>query len=142
LGAEALGLFAELHHELRAEDAIGKAREVLDVGREHELPAGPHTLDDDGMQVGPGRIHGRGQAGRPGTDDHEFPDVWSHRRHVCPFEARGSRIAQQNVPPITKIPPTIRYAAQTSPVTTTRMRNTAMTSITAAVATKKVTSRP
>ena len=47
LGAEALGLLAELHHELGAEDAVGEAGEVLDVGGEHELAAGADALDHE-----------------------------------------------------------------------------------------------
>ena len=40
LGAEPLRLLAELRHELGAEDAVGEARVVLDVGGEHQLAAG------------------------------------------------------------------------------------------------------
>ena len=40
LGAEALGLLAELHHQLGAHDPVGEAGEVLDVGGEHQLAAG------------------------------------------------------------------------------------------------------
>ena len=47
LGAEALGLLPELHHQLGAEDAVGEAGEVLDVGGEHELAAGADALDHD-----------------------------------------------------------------------------------------------
>ena len=54
LGAEALGLLAELRHELGAEDAVGEAGVVLDVGREHELAAGADAFDDERMQVGAG----------------------------------------------------------------------------------------
>ena len=39
LGALVLGLIAEALHELLAGDLLGEARVVLDVGREHELPA-------------------------------------------------------------------------------------------------------
>ena len=55
LGAEALGLLPELHHQLRAQDAVGEPGEVLDVGGEHELPAGADALDDDRLQVGAAR---------------------------------------------------------------------------------------
>ena len=51
LGAEPLGLLAELRHEVGAEDPVGEAGVVLDVGREHELPAGLQTLDDERLQV-------------------------------------------------------------------------------------------
>ena len=65
LGAEALGLLAELHHQLGAEDAVGEAGVVLDVGGEHELAAGADALDHDGLQVGAAGVDGGGQA-RPG----------------------------------------------------------------------------
>ena len=40
LRSEALGLHAEVHHQLGAHDPLGEPREVLDVGGEHQLPAG------------------------------------------------------------------------------------------------------
>ena len=40
LRAEPLGLLLHLLHQLGAEDAVGEAGVVLDVGREHQLPAG------------------------------------------------------------------------------------------------------
>jgi hypothetical protein len=39
LGAEPGGLRAEARHQLRTGDAVGETREVLDVGRQHELAA-------------------------------------------------------------------------------------------------------
>ena len=44
LCAEALGLRTEVLHHLRAEDAFGIARVVLDVARDHELAAEHHAL--------------------------------------------------------------------------------------------------
>src|SRR5262249_6591284 len=40
LGAEPFSLFPELRHEVGPKDPVGEARVVLDVGGEHELPAG------------------------------------------------------------------------------------------------------
>ena len=40
VGAEAHGLLAHAHHELGAHDAVGEPREVLDLGRQHELATG------------------------------------------------------------------------------------------------------
>ena len=46
-----------VHHELWAHDAVGKAREVLDLGRQHELTAGlvavrgRFALDDSGSRL-------------------------------------------------------------------------------------------
>ena len=49
------------------EDAVGEAGVVLDVGGEHELPAGADALDDDRLEVGAAGVDGGGQA-RPGPD--------------------------------------------------------------------------
>ena len=38
-GAEPGGLVTEVHHELGAHDPVRETREVLDVGRQHELAA-------------------------------------------------------------------------------------------------------
>ena len=64
LGAEAHRLLAELRHELGSEDPGGKARVVLDVGGEHELPARADPFDDERVQVCPRGVDRRGQAGR------------------------------------------------------------------------------
>ena len=40
--AETLGLVLEVHHHLLARDALRESGVVLDLGREHELPAGDH----------------------------------------------------------------------------------------------------
>jgi hypothetical protein len=40
--AEALGLLLEQRHHVRAGYALGKAGVVLDIGGQHELPAGQH----------------------------------------------------------------------------------------------------
>ena len=45
--AEALGLVAELLHQLRAHDPLGEARVVLDVGRLLEQAAPEKALDDE-----------------------------------------------------------------------------------------------
>ena len=64
LGAEALGLLAELRHEIGTDDAVGEARVVLDVGRQHELAAGLDALDDERLQVGARGVD-RGREARP-----------------------------------------------------------------------------
>ena len=40
LGAEPHGLRAHVGHQVGAHDAVGEAREVLDLGGQHELSAG------------------------------------------------------------------------------------------------------
>ena len=80
LGAESLGLLAELDHQLGAEDAVGEARVVLDVGGEHELPARADALEHDRGEVGAAGVDGGGEAGRARTDD----DDVVHLRHSRP----------------------------------------------------------
>ena len=75
LRAEAGGLLADLHHQLGPEDAVGEAGEVLDVGGEHQLPAGADALDDDRVQVGPGGVDGGGQARGARADDDDVVDL-------------------------------------------------------------------
>ena len=50
---EPLGLLLHLLHELGAQDAVGEARIVLHLGREHQLAAGIQTLQDQRLQVAP-----------------------------------------------------------------------------------------
>ena len=47
LGAEALGLAAEVLHHLRAHDPVGVAGVVLDVARDHQLAAPLEALDHE-----------------------------------------------------------------------------------------------
>ena len=63
------------NHQLRARDAVGEAREVLDVRGVHELPAGGEALDHERAQVGPGGVDGRGVAGAGAADDDDVTDV-------------------------------------------------------------------
>ena len=75
LGAEALGLRAQLVHQLRAHDPVGEAGEVLHVGGVHQRAAGgDRALEDQRLQVRPGRIDGGGVPGRPAADDDDVPD--------------------------------------------------------------------
>ena len=52
LGAEALGLAAEVLHHHRAHHAVGVARVVLDVRGDHQLTAPVEALDHERVQVG------------------------------------------------------------------------------------------
>ena len=73
-GAPAHGLGFHLVHQLRAEDAVGKARIVFNVGGGHQLAAGNAAVlkagDQQGAQVGPGGVDGCGVAGRAGPHNH------------------------------------------------------------------------
>src|SRR5699024_769800 len=74
-GAEALRLLLHGRHQLGPLDPLGETRVVLDVRRGHQRAAGIEgTGDDDGVHLGPGRIDGRGVAGRPGADDDDLVD--------------------------------------------------------------------
>ena len=80
LGAETLGLRANLRHQLGPVDAVPVARPVLDEGGQHQLPARFEPLDDERLEVGARRIERRGQARRAGSDD----DDVARRRHDRP----------------------------------------------------------
>src|SRR6185503_13340754 len=63
--------------ELLPGNLLRKPRIVLDVRREHELPARDQPariepFDAKGRQVRPRGIDGRGEPGRAGTDDDDF----------------------------------------------------------------------
>src|ERR687898_1826222 len=74
LRPELLGLPAELHHHLRAEDPLGVSGVVLDVARDHELAAPLEALDHEGLQVGTGGIERRRVPGGPAADDDQVTD--------------------------------------------------------------------
>ena len=96
LGAEAGGLLLEPLHQLGSQEAVGEPRVVLDVGRQHELPAGVETLEHQGRQVRPGRVEGGRVPGRTRADhDHvAFVASWfanpptAHERAGIPEHAR------------------------------------------------------
>jgi hypothetical protein len=77
-GAEALGLRAELRHHFGAHDPVGKAGIVLDVGRQHELPAGADPLDHERMQIGARGIDRGGQTRRARPDDDDLAGLPGH----------------------------------------------------------------
>ena len=56
LGAEPLGLGAHLGHEIRPHDAVTETGEVLDRRGHHQLSAGLQPFDDQGFQIGAGRV--------------------------------------------------------------------------------------
>ena len=77
LDALVLGLGAEVRHQVLPGNALGEAGKVLDLGREHQLPAGDQparveALDAQRLQVRARRVDRRGQAGRAGADDEYF----------------------------------------------------------------------
>jgi hypothetical protein len=103
LGALALGLVAEALHQLLARHLLGEAGVVLDVGREHELPArdeaaGAEALDAERLEVGARRIDGRSEAGGAGTDDDGVANFrhgldWSRQKGLWSGSSRRSPAA-------------------------------------------------
>ena len=75
LGAEALGLAAEVGHHRRPHDAVGVARVVLDVARDHQLAAPVEALDHERAQVGARRVERGRVAGRAAADDDHVTNV-------------------------------------------------------------------
>src|SRR5690349_16747132 len=72
---ETLRLLAELGHELRPQDSLGKAGVVLDVARDHQLAAGDDAGEDDRLEVRPCRVDRGGQPGGTGPDDQQLRPV-------------------------------------------------------------------
>jgi hypothetical protein len=91
-GAEAFGLLTELLHQLGAHDAVGEPGVVLYVGGDHQLAAGLASLEDEGVEVGPGGVEGGGVPGRSASDDDEVFDS----AHGSSF---GIRFVHNNAPP-------------------------------------------
>ena len=78
LGAESLGLPAEVGHHRRPHDPVGIARVVLDVARDHQLAAPVEAFDHQRAQVGASRVESGGVAGRSAADDDHVTNV-AHR---------------------------------------------------------------
>src|SRR5207249_6520031 len=99
LGAEARRLPPEAVHHLRAEDALGEAGVVVDVGRQHELAAGHvggilarAALDDQRLEVRARRVERGGQAGRPGPQDDDPVLRFLHDASLRPAPGRQDSI--------------------------------------------------
>src|SRR5579884_2191658 len=69
--AEALGLFAELDHQIGAHDAIGEAGEVLDLGRKHQLTTIHAAGQYQGTEIRASGVDCRSEASGAGSDDDE-----------------------------------------------------------------------
>src|SRR5947209_9104161 len=89
-------------HELGAHDPARESGVILDIGRLLEQTAPREALDDQGLEVGAGRVERRGVARRPTPDDDHFLDPFAHfikyslapRRDAAtcgPSAAAGSR---------------------------------------------------
>ncbi len=75
LGAEALGLRAQLLHQVGPHDAVAVAGPVLDHRGQHQLTAGFDAFDDERLQIGARRVERGCQSGRAGADDDDLAFV-------------------------------------------------------------------
>ncbi len=71
--AEPSCLGPHLLDEIRAHDGVVEARIIFHFRGQGQLPAGMHTLDQQGRKVRPRRVDGGGQPCRPGPDDDDVP---------------------------------------------------------------------
>ena len=82
-GAKAFGLITEAGHHFRTHDPLGEARVVLDVGGVLKLPAPLETLENERVQLGPGRVESGRVASRPAADDDHVLDFgFAHSRYL------------------------------------------------------------
>lgn len=87
-GPEALRLSPHLAHQQRALHALRKTWVVLDLRRQHQLPAGlvpgggGFTLEDQWLKICPGAVQRGRLASRPRTYDHDFPSTVLHVIHT------------------------------------------------------------
>src|SRR5690606_36037665 len=72
LGPEPLRLLAEVVHEVRPQDPVREAREVLHIGGVHQgATGGDRALEHERLEIGTGRVDGGRVAGRTGSyEDH------------------------------------------------------------------------
>ena len=83
--AEALGLVAEVDHELGTHQALREARVVLDLGGLHQLATGLDALDAQRSQLRARCVDGSRQPGGSAADDDQ-PMVLGARGHGCILE--------------------------------------------------------
>ena len=72
LRSESFRLRSHFFHQLRAHDALGKARIVLDFCRRGQLSAGLPAFNEQGREIRPRRIDRGGESSRPRADDHDI----------------------------------------------------------------------
>ena len=97
VGAELLGLREGAPRELFARDARGEAEVVLDARARAGLAARRRRLEHEHVEALGRRVHGRGQARRPGAHDDEIShDVRVERRAVLQLarEALDGRVLE------------------------------------------------
>ena len=72
LGAEPLGLRAQLRHQVGPHDAVAIPGPVLDHRGQHQLTAGFDAFDDERLEIGARRVERGGESGRAGADDDDL----------------------------------------------------------------------
>jgi len=92
-GAEALNLGLGALHQLGAEDPLGEARVVLDLGGDRQLAARLHALEDHRRETGARGVERRREAGRAGADDQDLDVLGCHHELLCgPGSAGGGAL--------------------------------------------------
>ncbi len=110
LGAEPPRLLQRTARQLVARDTRREAEVVLDPGRRAGLAAGRLPLDHDRAQALRRSVHGRGQPGGPGADDHRV--VLGRRRPR--WRGPSSSATRRSCGRTTVLPSTTRIAGQSS----------------------------
>ena len=81
--AEFLRLLAHVLNQLRPQDAIREAREILDVRGERKLAAGLVSVDDQRPEVRAPSIDGGGKTGAATADNYDVV----HSRFLQPLDS-------------------------------------------------------
>ncbi|TKS57791.1 MAG: hypothetical protein EWM73_03732 [Nitrospira sp.] len=89
LRPESLRLCPHFFHQLRAHDALGKARIVLNFRRRGQLSAGLPAFNEQGREIRPRRIDRGGQAGWAGTNDDDVAHEQNLTQRVRECTERG-----------------------------------------------------
>ena len=95
-GAEALRLALEALHHLGPGDALGEARVVLDLGREHELAAELEPREHHRRELGARGVDRRGVAGRARSRRSAAAPARRRARGARPAAAPGSSSASSS----------------------------------------------
>ena len=69
---ETRALLLHAVHEFGAENGLGEAGKIFDVGRDHQLAAHHDAAEEERVEVGAGGVDGGGVAGGAGADDDDF----------------------------------------------------------------------
>jgi hypothetical protein len=87
--AEPFCLGPHFLHELRAHDALGKARIVLDFRRRGQLSAGLPAFNEQGREIRPRRINRGRESSRPRADYYDVSHEQNLTQRVEGMHGRG-----------------------------------------------------